>query len=173
MLKNLMWALALSAWSLDALAVMKCTGNGKTWYQDAPCPDDANGTALQLNPTPAASTSSPKTPQRSSTSSPVAKSPAASTPQEDAAPSALEAEAEMCFAWYQKQASMTAGATYSISGKDRRVLTIQISMPYSSVNTAGAPMSGVTTTSASCEILNGTLDDGWTRTHARRGNWIP
>ena len=173
MFKMLCGIVAILGMHSCAWAVTKCTGDGKTWYQDTPCPAGATSTQLELEanpPTPPQPNSSPA--RRSApTSSAAAPAATASAPVEETSASALEREAQMCFGWYQANFPMGEGATYTIRGKNQRVLTIVISVPFTSVNTAGVQTTGTQATPASCDIHNGVLDDGWTRTHAGRGPW--
>lgn len=177
MWKNLLWMLPLAAVSPGAWAVMKCVGDGKTWYQDAPCPEGTAAMPLRLEAGPAAAP--PAEPEPVDKESDQPASPASSprppepAPAAGTAPSALDVDARTCLAWYASHVPLAAGASYLNASRQGRVVSIVISMPISVRNPTGAKVQGATQTPASCEIVNGRLDDGWTRTHARRGNWIP
>ena len=167
-------ALAVAGSSSGAWAVMKCTGHGKTWYQDAPCEAGSSGAELRLDAAPA-----------------VPAAPAV-VPQ---AP-ALEQEAQACLAWYQREEPRMLGSQYLSASKEKDVLTVEASVPYrvvtvpyqgngvpyqgSGVVTPGvAPAgTGVATVetglkrmAVSCEVRQGRIDEGWTRIHAKRVAW--
>lgn len=169
LLKSLLWTVAAVGLAPDAQAVMKCLSDGKTWYQDAPCPQGTTAKPMQLDPPPASSR-----PLRDAMpTEPATKPASAPAPHQAVSPSSmLEEEARMCLDWYQKNAGLPPGATYLSATKDRRVVTLVIAAPVSMTNHTGARVQGTTQTPASCEINGGKIDDGWTRTHARRGNWI-
>lgn len=179
MLKNLLWMAAIAGMSPGAWAVMKCVGNGKTWYQDAPCPEGTSATPLQLAAPPAAVSSTGTEPVDKGagpSTQPPPPSPSTrppeSAPPAGAALSPLDADARTCLAWYGRHVPLASGASYLNASRQGRVVSIVISVPVSVRNPAGAKVQGTTQTPASCEIVNGRLDEGWTRTHARRGNWI-
>ncbi len=168
LLKSLLWMAAAAGLAPDAQAVMKCLADGKTWYQDAPCPQGTTTRPMQLDPPPA----SPGPLREAMPTEPATKPASAPAPQALSPSSMLEEEARMCLDWYQKNAGLPPGATYLSATKDRRVVTLVVAAPVSMTNHTGARVQGTTQTPASCEINGGKIDDGWTRTHARRGNWI-
>lgn len=172
-MKKLLCVIAIAGMSSGAWAVMKCTGDGKTRYQDAPCPAGSTGEQIQLNVPPAApALPVPTVVNRKETAEPQGTGTRLPTSSNGAPSSALEQEAEMCLAWYQREIPMASGAKYLSFAKDDQVLTIMISMSVSTVNPAGARVAGTTLTPAPCEIRGGALDDGWTRIHAKRNGWI-
>lgn len=184
MWNNLLWMLAIAAASPGAWAVTKCVGQGKTWYQDVPCPEGTAATPLQLDARPAAA--SPAEPEPADTGAagpptlPAAQTPSTPAPEPaplagavPAVPSPLDRDAQACLDWYRRHVPLASGASYLNASRQGRVVTIVVSLPVSVRNPTGAQVQGTTQTPASCEIVNGRLDEGWTRTHARRGQWIP
>lgn len=153
MLKNLIFMAVIVGVSPSASAAMNCAGNEKTWCQDV---FRSQGTQELL----------PVKAQLSSMDASGANSPVRSER------STLEKEAEICFTWYKKHVPLENEASYLSFSKDGRVLTIVISIPFIFVNPMGAPIKSTKETPASCQFYNGRLDEGWTRIHAKRGNWI-
>lgn len=84
-------------------------------------------------------------------------------PSASAPGSPLEVEAAQCLDWYRPLLADPRGAYYSSPSKDARVLSITIHVP--------GVRGGVDVRDAACEILNGRLDEGWTRIHAERRGW--
>ena len=155
--------LCAPAWGIN-----KCTGaDGKITFQDTPC----IGKGEQLNIKPA-NDNAPTQKSANTEKNPEAQKPlrentpvTALQPQPPVSPmrTQMEIEADMCLAWYKPLLRDPQGAYYTHAGKDNRVVTITIH----STNGYG----GYVTKSASCEIYSGTLDDGWTKKHAKRGGW--
>lgn len=189
-------ALAVAGSSSGAWAVMKCTGHGKTWYQDAPCEAGSSGAELRLDAAPAVPAAPAVVPQAPAMAAPAPVAPvAAQAPSSPQAP-ALEQEAQACLAWYQREEPRMLGSQYLSASKEKDVLTVEASVPYrvvtvpyqgngvpyqgSGVVTPGvAPAgTGVATVetglkrmAVSCEVRQGRIDEGWTRIHAKRVAW--
>lgn len=150
-------------------AINKCTGaDGKIAFQDAPCA--GKGEKIEVHPAsgpaqpaqPAAPTApappvAPAAPAPGVAPAPVAAPPAA------AAKSPLDREAELCLAWYRPLLRDPAGAYYTEPSKEGRV----VSMTVHATNGFG----GYVTRRAACEILQGKLNETWTKIHAERGGW--
>lgn len=147
-----------------ALAIHKCTGpDGRITFQDQPCV--GVGESFTAKPasghTRAPSTHSAlpdKTPkiEEASKPSPTQAAPISRRPQ-------LDIDADACLAWYLPKLRDPNGAYYKNPRLDKRVLTITLY----ATNGYG----GYVSKEAACEILDGRLDDSWTKTHARRGGW--
>lgn len=157
-------------------SVMKCVGGGKTWYQDVACPPATAGTKMHglggtTTPSTAQIIAADPSPENTVAAAPAKESaPAASaTPAKGVVPT----DAQLCLSWYQREIALARGANYLTSSRQGRVLTVKVSMTNVVTNINGARLDSVTEKSASCEILSGKLDDGWTRIHAQRGGWLP
>lgn len=146
-----------------AQSVNRCLIDGKQVYQQGPCPTGAQQSKVrvfaggEVAPPP-------------SKPAPVAEA----RPQEPAAPapvdarpvkSALEHEADLCLDWYRGMLRDPRSAYYTDANKQGRVLTIDVK--------ATNGFGGFVTKLASCEIKDGSIDDGWTRIHAERKGWRP
>jgi hypothetical protein len=155
----------LAALCAPAWAINKCTGpDGKVSFQDAPC---ATGKAEVLNIrrggapnaapniVPAPKAEAPATPPQ----------PAGAAPQPAAPPqrARTEIEAEQCLDWYRPKLRDPLGAYYREPSKEGRVLSLTIY----ATNGYG----GYVSKPAACEFTNGRIDNGWTKIHAKRGNW--
>lgn len=160
-------AAALLASGGASAQVYKCPdAAGRTVLQQTPC---AGG--KQLDVRPASGRTATPMPAAGPAPAPVAAvpapAPAPSTtpPPGPGAPakSSLEREADMCLAWYLPMLKNPRGAYYTRPSKDGRVVTITVH----ATNSYG----GVVTETARCEIHNGKLDEGWTKTHAERLKW--
>ncbi len=159
----LAFALCTPAW-----AVNKCTGaDGKVTFQDTPCAGATESIAVQ--PASGRAHVAPAAPQQTRPTATVATSPALATAQPPIMPmvqpikTQLEAEADMCLAWYKPLLKNPAGAYYSQPSKDGRVVRMTIH----GSNSYG----GYVTKQAACEIHMGKLDEGWTKKHAGRDGW--
>ena len=156
-----MMALVISA---PAMAqVYKCPdASGRTVIQQMPC---SGGKELTVKPA-SGHTTAPL--PRASAAAPVAAAAPASTPPPPQMPQqpvkdALTRDAETCFAWYAKTLANPRDAYYSRPSRDKRVVSITVH--------ATNRMGGIVTQEARCEILNGRLDEGWTKIHAERVKW--
>jgi hypothetical protein len=136
----------------------RCTIDGKTVYQQAPC---AQGAAGEVKAAPAGTAPAPQ--PKAPTALVAAETPVAPAQRAERGKSALEVEADQCLDWYRPRLRDPRGAYYSAPSKEQRVLTIVIH----ATNGYG----GFVTKRASCEMLNGRLDNDWTAIHARDGGW--
>jgi hypothetical protein len=148
-----------------AWAVNKCSIDGKTVFQDAPCP--GKGETMVVRPasgrgTGAATPALAPAPIHSA-AAPALAVPAA-PPAAAAAKSALELEADMCLAWYRPLLRDPKGAYYTNMVKEKRVF----SMDLHATNGFG----GYVIKRAACEIHNGKLNEAWTKIHAKRDAWM-
>ena len=164
MMKKAAIALAMAACAPAMAQVYKCPdAGGRTVIQQIPC---AGGKELDVRPA-SGRTTAPLPSAGPAGPAPVAAAPApaAAQPPAPAAPakSPLEREADMCLAWYLPMLKNPRGAYYTRPSKDGRVVTITVH----ATNSYG----GVVTETARCEIHNGKLDEGWTKTHAERLKW--
>ena len=171
--------IALMLASTGSWAVTKCTEKGRTWYQDTPCSAGAINTQVETY-TPQFNTNTPvlsqerlaPAAQKNELHQPLTMQP----PQQvQNASQVLEAEAQMCFLWYKKLPSDMigeVGSSYSSASKEGRVVTIKIPVKTTFLNQFNIATESTVEKSASCEIYNGRLDDGWTQIHAKRGGWI-
>lgn len=75
----------------------------------------------------------------------------------------LDADADMCLAWYRPKLRDPMGAYHRNAKRENRVVHITVH----ATNGYG----GYTTKEAACEIHGGKLNEAWTKTHARRGGW--
>lgn len=154
----------LSVWSAPAGAVNKCTlGNGAVVYQDTPC---AGGKEESLDLRPSSEWGSgPVVRPAAPAETPVAAEPPPAGEPAVRVKSPLEADADQCLAWYLRLLPDPLRTYYTNPRKDRRVLSIDIHTPH--------PQGGIFVKTASCEIDAGLLNESWTKTHAKRGGWIP
>jgi hypothetical protein len=163
---SLLAAALLSALCAPAWAINKCTGaDGKVAYQEAPCAGRSETIKVWVSPVEAPSNPAP-------VKLPVASAAPASAPSAAPAPapapktpvkSALEQEADTCLSWYKPMLRDPAGAYYTQPSKQGRVLSITLH----GTNGYG----GYVTKDAACEILNGQLNENWTKIHASRRGW--
>jgi hypothetical protein len=148
-----------------AWAINKCTGpDGKVSFQDAPC-QSGKAETLDVRPSsgraPAAAGAIARPASAPLATAPVAgpapvQAPAAATAEK----SPLEKEADTCLAWYKPMLRDPAGAYYSAPSKEGRV----VSMTVHATNGYG----GYVTKAAACEIVNGRIDEDWTKIQAQR-----
>ena len=167
---KLIATLALTAACMPAMAqVYRCPdASGRTVIQQMPC---AGGKAIDVRP---ASGHAPVQ-APASQAKPAASAPTlAATPQSAPTPppqpvaagtqqSPLDREAAMCLDWYRPMLYNPKGAYLTKPSKEGRV----VKMTLHGTNVYG----GVVTKEASCEILNGKLDNDWTQIHADRLGW--
>lgn len=76
----------------------------------------------------------------------------------------MDAEADMCLAWYRPLLRDPNGAYFTNVRKAQRVLSMDIH--------ATNGFGGYVVRRASCEIHNGKLNDSWTKIHAKREGWV-
>lgn len=157
--------LALAALAAPAWAIHKCVGpDGRAVFQDAPCAD-GRGQRIEVRP---ASGHAPLRAPETAAAAPAIPAPAAAPPP-PAAPTgapvmdALTRDAETCFRWYAGTLANPRDAYYSRPARDKRVVRITMH----ATNRYG----GIVTQEARCEIVNGKLDEGWTKIHAERVKW--
>jgi len=161
--------LALLA-SPEAFAVNKCTGpDGRVSFQDGPC---AAGRAekVTVNSQPLidadAAAAARARPQATTAPAPPTVAPA---PALQAAPptqptrSPLELEADVCLAWYRPMLRDPAGAYFTAPSKEGRVLKMMIH----ATNGYG----GYVKQEGVCELKYGSIDEDWTKIHAKRAGW--
>lgn len=164
-LKLLAITAALATLSAPAWAINKCTGpDGKVAYQEAPCAGRGEAVKVWVSPGQAPSNPEPDKPvapaaPASAPSAAPAPAPAPKTPVK----SALEQEADTCLSWYKPLLRDPAGAYYTQPSKQGRVVSITLH----GTNGYG----GYVTKDAACEILNGQLNQNWTKIHAGRRGW--
>lgn len=154
-----------------AWAINKCTGpDGKVAFQDAPCTGSGKSETLNVKPAsgrgslqeaaPVQVPSKQPSPESAATAPPATQPTSAPTP---VAKSPLDAEAEMCLAWYRPLLRDPQGAYYTNVAKEKRVLSIDVH----ATNGYG----GYVIKRGACEIYNGKLNDAWTKNHAKWGGW--
>lgn len=148
--------------------IYKCPdASGRTVIQQVPC---LGGQQMDVRPASGrGSTSAPTTaPAPAPAAPPVAAAPAAAAapPTPPAAPpvkDALTRDADTCFAWYRPDLLDPRGAYYTEPARDKRVVSLTLH--------ATNRMGGVVTKRVACEIVNGKLDEDWTKIHAERVKW--
>ena len=74
--------------------------------------------------------------------------------------------------WYRKLRPELTGVVTGDFTKEGRVVSIVIPIQQNYLNVYRVLVQNTGYKTASCEIYNGKLDDGWTRIHAKRGGWI-
>ena len=153
---------------LASAQVFKCTMNGNTFYQQAPCEAQGmKGTRLALPSQASADTSAPapsssiRAPELPTQPAPITShvSGVGTPPQK----SLLETEADTCFAWYRPLLRDPNGAYYKEPYKDGRVVSITV------YGTNG--YGGYVSKTGSCELKDGKHDLAWTKIHAKRLFW--
>ncbi|ALT78925.1 hypothetical protein AT984_18750 [Paucibacter sp. KCTC 42545] len=77
--------------------------------------------------------------------------------------SPLEQEAEICLNWYRPSLRDPAGAYFTTLSKEGRVLKMMIH----ATNGYG----GYVKQEGVCEFKYGSIDEGWTKIHAKRAGW--
>jgi len=149
-------------------AVNKCTGSdGKVSFQDAPCTaGKAEKVAVSVQPlidpnaaAEAANRAKPATALVATTVPPTVQAPAPAQPMR----SPLEQEAEICLNWYRPSLRDPAGAYFTTLSKEGRVLKMMIH----ATNGYG----GYVKQEGVCEFKYGSIDEGWTKIHAKRAGW--
>lgn len=163
-------ALALACSCAPAWAINKCVGaDGRVEFQDAPCADGRGG-RIDVRPASGHAPSKASEPVGNAEVPAPAAAPAAAAPPLPApAPAsppvkdALTRDADTCFAWYRPDLLDPRGAYYTEPARDKRVVSLTLH--------ATNRMGGVVTKRVACEILNGKLDEDWTKIHAERVKW--
>lgn len=159
-------ALALACTGASA-QIFKCPdANGRTVFQQAPC---AGGTSFDVRP---ASGSAPARPKpvaapAGEKPAPIAKAPpapATRAPAPVAQKSELDRDADLCFEWYRPMLRDPRSAYYTEPKRDKRVVSINVH----GTNLYG----GIVEQDAACEILDGRLNESWTKIHAERRGWL-
>lgn len=161
------------ALALPAHAVNKCTGpDGRVSFQDGPC---ATGKAEKVNVSSpplidanaaaaararaASAAAAPSTAPVAPTPAPTAQTQAPTQPMR----STLELEADACLNWYRPVLRDPAGAYFTSPSKEGRVLKMMIH----ATNGYG----GYVKQEGVCEFKNGSIDEDWTKIHAKRAGW--
>lgn len=156
--------------SAPAWAVNKCTASdGKTVFQDAPCP--GQGEKLDVRP---ASGITAAAPTPAPTQVAVAPIPVPVPATAIRAPivvdrftptkSTMETQADACLAWYKPLLRDPASAYYTgPKFEDKRVMR----MTLHATNNYG----GMEVLEAACEFENGRFSESWTKLQAKRIGW--
>ena len=157
-------SLAGPAWGVN-----KCTGkDGAVVYQDAPCDSrsaDAQRLVIQLPPV---------APPRARAVGPVASAPQAAAPSAPApapmpqvvappARSDLEARADVCLNWYRPLLRDPRSAYW----RDAHYVQATLNITVVASNAYG----GFVDKEAACDFRQGSIDEGWTKTQAKRRGW--
>lgn len=147
----------LLAVSAAAQTVHRCTVAGRIVYQQVPCAAGSAGVTVDVAPNivagerpPVAAAAAPVTP---------AGAQALSVAGGD-----LNAEVAVCLAYLRTLLRAPDSARASNPSKDARVLSLTLQ----AANSRGRTVQRA----AACEIRDGKLDEGWTRTHLKRLGWF-
>lgn len=170
------WAVGLAAGLLSGLpawAVHRCTlADGQVVYQDALCPAATAASQVRLftsPPDPAGrrrAAADVQAAAKLSQAEAVVPAPAMALTQPAApvARSPIAALADACLDWYRPLLRDPRGAYWrdaSVDKLDVLHLTIYATNGFG----------GYVSKAAACEVRNGAIDHGWTRTHAGRLGW--
>lgn len=169
MLKFTAFLVGVAAAHIVAQAqVYRCDVGGRTTYQSMPCDATASaGRTVNVTPANTARSVPPVSAPMPSASVPApapARSPDPAIPAGPPPKSGLQRMAEQCLEWYRPMLRDPAGAYYRDAEYSGTVLSITV------YGTNG--FGGYVSKPAACEIKGGTLDEGWTKIHAKRRGWI-
>lgn len=148
--------------------VYRCTVDGKPVYQQAPCAAVGGvGAAIKIY---AAAPTAPPPPasavQALAKPAPPAQAPAPQptpAPAEPAPRADIDIKADMCLDWYRPMLRDPRGAYWRDAHTVQGVVNITV------VATNG--FGGFVNTPAACEFRQGSIDEGWTKTQAKRRHW--
>ncbi len=152
--------------------VFRCDIGGKTVYQQVACEvSGGKGTPIAIQPAPPATRVAAPLPVRVKPEEPAPPPPPAGAigPQQPSpaqAKSELQSMADACLDWYRPRLRNPNTAYHrdaQMGGVGGTVLSLVIYGTNGFGGYVGKP--------AACEVKNGLIDQGWTRTHAGRNGW--
>lgn len=153
-------ALASGAAPAQSQRVFRCVVQGQVVFQQAACPPNSEGKALDVQPGNVVTTPRP----RPAASAPPVNAPAPPPPTAPVAKSALESETQACVDHLRPFLRDPRSAYASGASREGRVLSITVH----ATNTRG----GIGSRKAACEFFNGIVDASWTKIHLQRLGWF-
>ncbi len=147
----------LLAASAAAQTVHRCNVAGRTVYQQVPCAAGSAGATVDVAPNIVAG-------QRPPTAASVAPVTPAGAQALSVAGGDLNAEVAVCLGYLRTLLRAPDSARASNPSKDARVLSLTLQ----AANSRGRTVQRA----AACEMRDGKLDEGWTRTHLKRLGWF-
>lgn len=159
---------ALQAVSIAATAqVFRCTVKDQVVYQQAPCAvSGGSGAALKIHATAAPPTASASAIPKPAQAAPVTAPPPAVVnigPASALQRSDLQTDADTCLDWHRPMLRDPRSAYW----RDAEIVQGVLNITVHATNGFG----GYVTRPAACEFKNGLLDEGWTKTQAKRRGW--
>ena len=140
-----------------AQTVHRCTVGGRTVYQQVPCAAGSASATVDVAPNIVAG----ERPAAAASAAPVTPSGAQAL---SVAGGDLNADVAACLAYLRTLLRNPDSARASNPSKNARVLSLTLQ----AANSRGRNVQRA----AACEVRDGKLDEGWTRTHLKRLGWF-